>query len=151
MAASTNPPPVAVLVELLRSLAPLGEHEHELLLVVEEAVHVRRVCRHGTDLGQQHRKEGVALEEVLDGDVHLPRARVLLLDRLGDHRRVGRQGARVVGDEQRAAAVRHVLDALDRHPEPQVVEEVVEGPVHQALDPLGPPPVRDLALRLDSR
>src|SRR5438045_1528585 len=32
-------------------------------------------------------------------------ARVLLLDRLGDHRRVGRQGAGVVGDHQRAALV----------------------------------------------
>ena len=45
----------------------------------------------------------VALEEVLDGQVQRPRSRVLGLDRLGDHRRVGRQRPAVVGDQQRAA------------------------------------------------
>ena len=41
---------VAVLVELLGALAALGEDEHELLLVVEQAVHVGRVRGHAADL-----------------------------------------------------------------------------------------------------
>ena len=73
---------------------------------------------------------------VLDGQVHRPRARVLLLDRLEDHRRVGRQRARVVGDEQGAAVGRDVLDPLDLAAEPQVVEEVVDRPVQRTLDAL---------------
>ena len=60
---------VAVLVELLGALAALGEDEHELALVVEQAVHVGRVRRHGADLGQQHAEARIALEEVLDGEV----------------------------------------------------------------------------------
>ena len=95
--------PVAVLVELLGALAPLGKDEDELALVVEQAVHVGRVRGDAADLGQQHREARIALEEVLDGQVERPRARVLLLDRLGDHRRVRRQRAGVVGDEQGAA------------------------------------------------
>ena len=109
---------VAVLVELLGPLAALGEHEHELALVVEQAVHVRGVCRDGADLGQQHAEAGIALEEVLDGEIERARVGVLLLDRLGDHRRVGRQRAGVVGDQQRAALGRHVLDPLDLAAEP---------------------------------
>ena len=76
--------------------------------------------------GSEHAEARIALEEVLDGEVQRPRARVLLLDRLGDHRGVGRQRAGVVGDEQRAAVGRDVLDALDLAAEPQVVEEVVD-------------------------
>src|SRR5215203_6315015 len=44
---------IAVLEELLRALAALGEDEHELLLVVEEAVDVGRVRGHGADLRQE--------------------------------------------------------------------------------------------------
>src|SRR3954449_9361167 len=80
-AAAEAPQPVAVLVELLRSLAPLREHEHELALVVEQALHVGRMRRDPADLRQQHREARIALEEVLDREVHGPRARVLLLDR----------------------------------------------------------------------
>ena len=102
-AAPEAPQAVAVLEELLGALAPLGEDEHELALVVEQPVHVRRVRGDAADLRDQHREARIALEEVLDGDVQRPRVRVLLADRLADHRGVGRQRARVVGDEQRAA------------------------------------------------
>ena len=80
-----------------------------------------------------------------------PRVRVLLLDGLGDHRRVGRQRARVVGDEQRAALGGDVLDALDLAAEPQLVEEVDQRAVEEALHALGAAPVGDLALGLDGR
>ena len=73
---------VAVLVELLRALAALGEDEHELLLVVQQAVDVGRVGGHAADLGHEHAEARIALEEVLDGEVQRPRAGVLLLDRL---------------------------------------------------------------------
>ena len=42
-AAAEAAQPVAVLVELLGALAALGEDEHELLLVVQQAVDVGRV------------------------------------------------------------------------------------------------------------
>jgi len=92
--------------------------EGELLLVVQQAMHVGRVGGHAADLGHEHREERIALEEVLDGQPQLAAARVLLLDRLADHRRVGRQRAGVVGDQQGAAVVGHVLDALDLAAEP---------------------------------
>ena len=150
-AAPEAPQPVAVLVELLGPLAALGEHEHELALVVEQALDVGRVGRDAADLRHQHREQRVALEEVLDGQVHGPRARVLLLDRLEDHRRVGRERARVVGDEQRAAVGRDVLDPLDLAAEPVVVEELVDRLVEQPLDALRAAPVGDLAVGLDRR
>ena len=142
---------VAVAVELLGPLAALREHEHELLLVEEQAVDVGRVGRDRADLREEHREARVAAEEVLDGQVQRPRAGVLLLDRLGDHRRVGRQRARVVGDEQGAAGGGHVLDALDLDPEPEAVEELVDRRVQQPLDALGAPPVGDRPLGLDAR
>ena len=93
---------VAVLVELLGALAALGEDQDELLLVVEEAMDVRGVRGDAADLRHQHREARIALEEVLDREVERPRARMLLLDRLGDHRarraagrpRGSRRGAR---------------------------------------------------------
>src|SRR5215211_3844102 len=140
---------VAVLVELLGGLAALREDQHELLLVVEQAVHVRRVGRHAADLRQQRAEARIALEEVLDGDVHRPRVGVLLADRLRDHRRVRGQRAGVVRDEQRAAARRHVLDPLHLGAEPVAVEEVGEGAVPELLDALGAAPVVEMALGLD--
>ena len=150
-AAAEAAQPVAVLVELLGRLRALGEDEHELLLVVEQAVHVGRMRGDAADLGDEHAEEREALEEVLDGQVQLARARVLLLDRLGDHRRVGRQRAGVVGDEQGAAGGRDVLDPLDLAAEPVVVEERDERLVEQALEPLGAAPVGDRPVRLDRR
>src|SRR3954454_4377312 len=149
-AAPEAPQPVAVLVELLGALAALGEDEHQLALVVEQAVHVGRVGGHAADLWRQHREAGIALEEVLHRQIERARARVLLLDRLGDHRRVGRQRSRVVGDEQRAAVGGHVVDALDLDAEPVAVQELDGGAVDEALDALRAPPVVDAALGLDA-
>src|SRR3712207_833734 len=60
---------VAVLEELLGPLAALGEHEHELLLVGEQALHVGRVRGHAAELRDEHAEARIALEEVLDGEV----------------------------------------------------------------------------------
>jgi hypothetical protein len=142
---------VAFAEDLLGALAALGEDQDELLLVEEEPLHVRRVGGDAADLRDQHREQRIPLEEVLDGDVELARARVLVLDRLRDHRRIRGQGAGVVGDQQRAAARRHVLDPLDLGPEPVAVEELDQGLVEEVLDPFGAAPVIDLALGLDRR
>ena len=77
-AAAEAAQPVAVLVELLGALAALGEHEHELLLVVQQAVHVGRVGGTPPIFGTSIEKPGIALEEVLDREVQRARARVLL-------------------------------------------------------------------------
>ena len=148
-AAAEAAQPVAVLVELLGPLAALGEDEHQLALVEEQPVDVRRVRGDPADLRDQHREPGIALEEVLDRDVERARARVLLADRLRDHRRVRGQGAGVVGDQQRAAVGGHVLDPLDLGPEPVAVEELDQGAVHRPLDPLRAAPVVEPALGLD--
>ena len=55
-AAAEAPQPVAVLVQLLGPLAALGEDEHELALVVEQPVHVRRMGGDAADLRDQHRE-----------------------------------------------------------------------------------------------
>jgi hypothetical protein len=112
-------------------------------------VDVGRVRGHAAELGDEHRQPWEALEEVLDREMERARPGVLLLDRLRDHRRVRRDRAAVVGDQQRAADGRDVLDPLDLDPEPVVVEELVDGAVEQALDAFGATPVGDLAVRLD--
>ncbi len=75
---------------------------------------------------------------------------MLLLDRLGDHGRIGRQRTRVVGDEQRSPIGRDVLDALDSHAEPVPVEELHQGAIERALHSLGAAPIADLALGLEA-
>jgi hypothetical protein len=140
---------VALVEDLLRPLAPLGEDEDEGLLVAEQAMDVRRMRGDAPDLGREHREEGVTLEEVLDGDVERARPGVLLADCLADHRRVGGQGAGVVGDEEGAAGGGNVLDPLDLGAEPIAVEELDHAPVEGALDPLRAAPVVDTALGLD--
>ena len=57
-AAAEAAQPVAVLVELLGALAALGEDEHELLLVGEQAVDVGRVRGHAADLRRASRARG---------------------------------------------------------------------------------------------
>ena len=57
----------------------------------------------------------------------------------------------MVGDDERAAVRRDVLDALDLAAEPEAVEEVGDGAVEEALDALGAPPVVEGALGLDGR
>ena len=84
--AAEAPQAIAVAVELLGALAALGEDQHELALVVEQPMDVRRMRGDAADLRDQHREPRVALEEVLDGEVERPRVGVLLADRLGDHR-----------------------------------------------------------------
>ena len=148
-AAPEAPQPVAVPVELLGALAALREDQHELALVVEQAMDVRRMRGDPADLRDQHREARKALEEVLDGQVQRPWVRVLLADRLGDHRGVRRQRAGVVGDQQRAAFSGNVLDPLDLDPEPVAIEELDQGSVHEPLDPLRAAPVVEHALRLD--
>ena len=141
--------PVAVLDELLGALAALGEDEHELALVVEEPVDVAGMGGDAADLRQQRREARVALEEVLDGHVERPRVRVLVADRLADDRRVRRQRAGVVGDEQGAALGGDVLDPLDLGPEPVAVEELDQRGVEDPLDPLRAAPVVERAIGLD--
>jgi hypothetical protein len=118
---------------------------------VQQAVHVGRVRGHAADPRDEHAEERIALEEVLDRQVQLARARVLLLDRLGDHRGVRRERAGVVGDQQGAAGRRDVLDSLDLAAEPVVVEERDQRLVDEALEPLRAAPVGDGAVRLDRR
>src|SRR4051812_8386380 len=60
-AAAEPPQPVAVLVELLGALAALGEDEHELLLVSQEAVDVRGVRGYAADLGKEDAEAWIAL------------------------------------------------------------------------------------------
>ena len=116
--------PVALPVELARALLALREHEHEPALVAQQALGVGRVGRHQPDLVGQHAHARIALEPVLAEHVHRPRARVLVADRLHDHRRVRRQRAGVVRHDQRAALGGHVLDALRLDAEPVAVVEV---------------------------
>ena len=63
-------------------------------------------------------------EEVLGQAVD--RAAELGLDAVHDRRRVGRDRARVVGDEQRAALGRDLLEALPLDAEPVLVDRVVD-------------------------
>ena len=105
---------------------------------------------HAADLRDQHREARIALEEVLDGDVQRARVRVLLADRLGDHRGVRRQRAGVVRHQQRAAGGGHVLDPLDLGAEPVAVEELDERGVEDALDALRAAPVVQPPLGLDA-
>ena len=142
--------PVAVLDQLLGPLAALREDEHELALVVEEPVHVRRMSGDAADLRQQRREAGVALEEVLDGHVERPRVRVLVADRLADDRRVRRQGAGVVGDQQGVPPSAGTFSTPSTsRPEPVAVEELDERRVEDPLDPLRPSPVVEAAIGLD--
>jgi hypothetical protein len=104
---------------------------------------------HAANLGDEHREAGIALEEVLDRDVHGARPRMLLADGLGDHRRVGGKRARVVRDQHRPALGGDVLDSLDLDAEPVAVEELEQRAVEEALDPLRAPPVVDAALVLE--
>jgi hypothetical protein len=141
---------VALPVELARALLPLGEHERELAFVVQQPLRVRRVGGDHADLVGQRADPGVPLEPVLGEHVDRARGGVLVPDGLHDHRRVGRQGARVVGHQQRATLGGNVLDALLLDAEPVAVVEVEHG-LQQVEDPLRPSPVVELAARLARR
>ena len=115
---------VPVAVRLARSLGALGEHEHELAVVVQEPERVVGV-RGDTAEARPHRAhDRDRAEEVLREAVHRPAQ--LLLDAVHDHRRVGGDRAGVVRDEQRAALARDVLEALPLGAEPVLVHRVVD-------------------------
>ncbi len=102
-AAAEAAQPVALPEQLAAALLALGEHEHEPALVAEQALRVRGVGAHEPDLVREHADARVALEPVLAEHVERPRARVLVADRLHDHRGVRRQRAGVVRHDQGAA------------------------------------------------
>ena len=91
---------------------------------------------------------GSCAEEVLGEPVD--RAQQLGLDAVHDHRRVGRDRAGVVGDQQRAAVAGDVLEALPLGPEPVPVDRVVEGAGERA-QALAAAPGVDVAAGSSSR
>ena len=115
---------VALAVLLAGPLGALGEHEHELFFVVQQPVRVVGVRGDAAAARPQraddrHRPEQV-LGQAVDG------AAELRLDAVHDRRRVGRDRARVVGDEQRAAGFGQELEALPLDAEPVLVDRVVQ-------------------------
>ena len=98
------------------ALRALGEHEHELLLVVQQPVRVVGVRGDAAAARPQRADDRHRAEQVLGQAVDRPAE--LGLDAVHDHRRVGRDRARVVRDEQRAALAGDVLEALPLDPEP---------------------------------
>ena len=115
---------VAVAVVLAGALRAFGEHEHELLFVVQQPVRVVGVRGDAAAARPQRADDGQRAEQVLGEAVD--RAAELCLDAVHDRRRVGRDRAGVVRDEQRAALVGEVLEALPLDAEPVLVDRVVE-------------------------
>ena len=107
---------VALAVGLARALGALGEHEHELLLLAQQAVGVVGVGEHAADARPERADDRQPLEDVVGQAVDGPAE--LGLDAVHDRRGVGRDGAGVVGDEQRAAVGGDLLEALPLDPEP---------------------------------
>ena len=122
-AAAEPAEPVALGVVLRRALGALGEHEHQLLLLAQQAVRVVGLRGDAADARPQRPDHGDLTEDVLGQPVDRPVE--LGLDAVHDRRRVGRDRARVVGDEQRAAVGRDLLEALPLDPEPAAVDRVV--------------------------
>ena len=99
---SPEPPqPVALGGQLARAFRPFGEHERQLLVVMEDAVSVVRVRRHATGPAPSRADGRDRAEEVVGQTVDGPPE--LLLDPLHDHRGIRGQRAGVVGDEEGAA------------------------------------------------
>ncbi len=101
---------VAVAHELAGGLGALGEHEHELPVVVQEAVRVVGVRGDAAGARPQRAEDGQLAEEVLGQAVD--RAQQLGLDAVHDDRGVGRDGPAVVG----RPAARHRRAARARAP-----------------------------------
>src|SRR3954447_26394540 len=106
---------VALPEELAASLLTFGEHKSKLSLVAQKPLGVGRVGGNQADLVGQHAHAGIALEPVLAEHVERARlapaaARVLVSDRLHDHRGVWWERPGMVRHEQRAAFRRHVLN-----------------------------------------
>ena len=115
---------VPVADELPGGLGALGEHQHELLVVVEQPVGVVGVRGHAAGARPEGADDGQGAEEVLGQSVH--RAQELGLDAVHHHRRVRGDGAAVVGHQERAAVERHVLESFPFGPQPVAVHRVVE-------------------------
>src|SRR3954452_17031585 len=137
-------------VDLPGRLLALGEHEREPPLVTQQALRISRMGGDQPDLVRQHADARVALEPVLAEHVDGPRVRVLVPDRLHDHRRVRRQRAREIRDQQRAARAGYVLDALLLDPEPVLVIEV-ENRLDEREERLRAAPVVDVARQVLGR
>src|SRR5581483_4771535 len=90
-------------------------------------------------------------EAALGGQVDGTAPRVLVTHDLGNHCRIGWKRSGPIGQQQRPAIPRNVLDPLLLHAKPVVVEKAVERAVDEALDPLGAPPISHLAIRLQTR
>ena len=101
---------VALAVGLAGALGALGEHEGQLVLLAQEAVGVVGVGEHAADPRPQRADDRHLLEDLVGQAVH--GAAELGLDAVHDRRGVGRDGAGVVGHEQRAAVGGDVLEAL---------------------------------------
>ena len=106
------------------ALRPFREHEHELLVVVQQSVRVVGVRGHAAGAGPQRADDRQRAEEVLGEPVD--RALQLGLDAVHDHRRVRRDRGGVVRDQQRATLAGDVLEPFPLGPEPVPVDRVVE-------------------------
>ena len=115
---------VALAEVLAGALGAFGEHERELLVVVQQPVRVVGVRGDAAGAGPQRAEDRQRAEQVLGEAVD--RAAELGLDAVHDHRRVRRDRGRVVRDQQRAALAGDVLEAFPLGPEPVLVDRVVD-------------------------
>ena len=100
---------VAVGERLGRPLGALGKDQRQLLLLLQEPVGVGGASRDAAGARPQGPDDGHGPEEVVGQSVD--GSPELLLDPVHDDRRVGGDGAGMVGDEQRAALGRDLLRA----------------------------------------
>ena len=101
---------------LAGGLGALGEHEHELLFVVQQPVRVVGVRGDATAARPERADDRQRAEEVLGEPVHRAPSSVsmpCMIDGASDG-----MAPRVVGDEQRAAVVRDVLEPFPLGAEP---------------------------------
>src|SRR5664280_295256 len=133
--------PVAVGVGLGRGLGPLGEHQRQLVLVVQEAVGVVGMCRYAAGPGPQGTDHRDGAEEVVGQSVD--RAPELFFDAVHDGGGIRRDGAGMVCDQQGPAVGRDLLQSLPLNPEPVAVQRVVQA-AHDGPHVLGATPFVDV-------
>ena len=124
------------------AFASLGEHERELLLVVQQPVRVVRMRGNASDARPQRAEDGQGAEQVLGHAVHRPAQ--FCLDAVHDRGGVGRNRAGVIGHEERAALGGQMFEALPLGAKPVAVHRVVE-PARQRTQVLAASPVIDVA------
>ena len=115
---------IALGVRLARALRALGKDQGQLLVVVEDAVGVVGVGDDAAAPGPQRSDHRKGPEEVVGQPVH--RTAELLLDAVHDRRCVGRDGAGVVGDEERAAGGGDLVQTFPLGAEPAAVHHLVD-------------------------